>query len=84
MTSTVSGIRGVPLVTIERINRERTSPLERYHEDGCIDRFGYLEELAAEHGVEFDVLLTITDVLGPNEDFDGLVCALEDVAAFGL
>lgn len=72
-------IRGVPLATIERLNRDRTIPLERYQEDGAIDRFGYLEDLAADHGVEFETILTLTDVLGPDEDFDGLVTTLEDL-----
>lgn len=74
-------IRGVPLATVERLNCERTIPLERYQEDGAIDRFGYLESLADDHGVEFDVVLTLVDVLGPDEDFDGLVTSLEDFAA---
>jgi hypothetical protein len=74
-------IRGVPLATVERLNRERTIPLERYQEGGAIDRFGYLESLADDHGVEFDVVLTLVDVLGPEEDFDGLVTSLEDFAA---
>ena len=74
-------IRGVPLATVERLNRDRTIPLDRYQEDGAIDRFGYLESLADDHGVEFDVILTLVDVLGPEEDFDGLVTSLEDLAA---
>jgi hypothetical protein len=74
-------IRGVPLATVERLNRDRTIPLERYQDDGAIDRFGYLESLADDHGVEFDVILTLVDVLGPEEDFDGLVTSLEDLAA---
>jgi hypothetical protein len=74
-------IRGVPRATVERLNRDRTIPLERYQDDGAIDRFGYLESLADDHGVEFDVVLTLVDVLGPEEDFDGLVTSLEDLAA---
>lgn len=77
-------IRGVPLATIERLNRERTIPLDRYQDDGVIDRFGYLENLAADHGVEFDAVLTLVDVLGPEEDFDGLVTSLEDFAVGGF
>ena len=74
-------IRGVPFATVERLNRKRTIPLDRYQEDGAIDRFGYLESLAADHGVEFDVVLTLVDVLGAEEDFDGLVTSIEDIAA---
>lgn len=72
-------IRGIPLATIERLNAERTIPLDRYRADGAIDRFGYLENLAADHGVDFETILTLTDVLGPEEDFDGLVTTLEDL-----
>ena len=77
-------IRGVPLATVERLNRARTIPLDRYREDGAIDRFGYLESLAADHGVEFDTVLTLVDVLGPEEDFDGLVTSLEDFSVGGF
>lgn len=71
-------IRGITLATIERVNRERTIPLDRYQADGAIDRFGYLEFLARDHGVEFETILAMVDVLGPDEDFDGLVTSLED------
>ena len=71
-------IRGVPLQTVLRLNAERTIPLERYQEEGVPDRFGYLEALAQDHGVEFDTLLELVDVVGPDEDFDGLVTSLED------
>ena len=72
-------VRGIPLAKIERLNAERTIPLDRYRADGAIDRFGYLEDLAADHGVGFETILTLTDVLGPDEDFDGLVTTLEDL-----
>ena len=71
-------IRGISLATIERLNRHRVIPLDRYNADGAIDRFGYLENLAADHGVTFETILTLVDVLGPDEDFDGLVTTLED------
>lgn len=74
-------IRGIPFATIERLNAERAIPLERYRADGAIDRFGYLEDLAADHGIEFETILTLTDVLGPDEDFDGLVTTLEDLSS---
>ena len=77
-------VRGVPLGLVERLNRARTIPLERYQVDGAIDRFGYLENLDADHGVDFDTILTLVDVLGPEEDFDGLVTTLEDLPAGGF
>jgi hypothetical protein len=77
-------VHAIPPKAIARLNRERTIPLSRYEEEGCIDRFGYLKSLADEHGVAFDELLAIADALGPNEDFDGLVTTLEDFAEIGL
>jgi hypothetical protein len=71
-------IRGISLGRIERLNRDRVIPLDRYQADGAIDRFGYLENLAADHGVTFETILTLVDALGPDEDFDGLVTTLED------
>ena len=71
-------IRGISIGLIERLNRDRVIPLERYQADGTIDRLGYLENLAADHGVTFETILTLVDVLGPDEDFDGLVTTLED------
>lgn len=80
----VLAIRGVPLAVVERLNRACTIPLERYQVDGAIDRFGYLENLAADHGVDFKTVLTIVDVLGSEEDFDGLVTTLEDLPVGGF
>lgn len=77
-------VRGVPLATIDRLNRARTIPLARYEAEGAIDRFGYLEDLAADHGADFETVLTLTDVLGPEEDFDGLVTTLEDLGLGGF
>jgi hypothetical protein len=71
-------VRGIPLATIERLNRDRAIPPDRYHAEGAIDRFGYLEMLAQDYGVSFETILTLTDVLGAEEDFDGLVTSLED------
>lgn len=76
-------IHDVPLATVLRLNAERTIPLERYQDDGAIDRFGYLFGLAQDNGVEFDAVLTLVDVLGPEEDFDGLVGSLEDFLFIG-
>lgn len=66
--------------SIERINRERTIPLERYQEEGAESRYEYLTDLAENAGVDLEMVLTLIDVLGPNEDFDGLVSMTEDLA----
>lgn len=67
----------------DRINAARTIPLARYQEDGADSRYEYLTDLADNEGVPLDVVLTLTDVLGPEEDFDGLVTMLEDYVAMG-
>jgi hypothetical protein len=77
-------VHGVPLTTVLRLNKERTIPLERYEEDGHIDRFGYLYALAKEHGMDFATLLAVLDYMPPSEDFDGLVTTVEDFAMLGL
>jgi len=61
-----------------RVNNERTIPLERYQEDGCEDRAEYMEMLAEDHGISLREVLAIADLLGPEEDFDGLVCHCQD------
>ena len=78
MTHTLLCIDGVPLATVERLNRERTIALSRYEEDGCFDRFGYLRDLARTHEVELASLIQLADLLGADEDFDGLVTSVED------
>lgn len=42
------------------------------------ERNCYLRELAEEYGVPMYVVRSLADMLGPNEDYDGLVSALED------
>lgn len=49
-----------------------------YQENGYKDRKDYLNTMAEEFDVPITVVLSIANMLGPNEDFDGLVSALED------
>lgn len=42
------------------------------------ERLEYLTELADDYGVDLDTVLVLADILGPSEDYDGLVIALED------
>lgn len=51
-----------------------------YREEGYRDREDYLECLADEYDVPLDVVLAAAEVLGPSEDFDGLISALEDAS----
>ena len=52
-----------------------------YQENGYQDRKDYLNSMAEEFDVPITVVLSIANMLGPNEDFDGLVSALEDAEA---
>ena len=54
-----------------------------YAAHGFKNRRAYLAGLADETGVPLDVVHTLADLLGPSEDFDGLVSALEDYEFFG-
>ena len=41
-------------------------------------RKDYLDQLAEEWEIDNDVVYTLADLLGPNEDFDGLVSHVQD------
>ena len=41
----------------------------------------YLTTLADDFGIDRETVYMMADILGPNEDFDGLVTALEDFEA---
>lgn len=47
-----------------------------YHMNGFKDRDDYLEYLTREY--DSKSVYWLAEALGPNEDFDGLVIALED------
>jgi len=53
-----------------------------YQDNGYENRRDYLEALAEDYGVPLELVLVAADMLGPNEDFDGLVSELEDYADF--
>ena len=51
-----------------------------YQEMGYTSRKDYLNNLADEMGVDRTTVYAMAQMLGPNEDFDGLVTSLEDYA----
>lgn len=53
-----------------------------YKDKGYINREDYLETMADDYGVDNEVIYCLADLLGEDEDFDGLVCALEDYEMF--
>lgn len=50
-----------------------------YQMNGYNAREDYLSSLAEDYGVDLDTVKALADLLGPNEDFDGLVSQLEDM-----
>lgn len=50
-----------------------------YQANGYNDREDYLSCLAEDYGGDLDIVKALADLLGPNEDFDGLVSQLEDM-----
>ena len=51
-----------------------------YTDEGYTNRRAYLDELADEYGLDRTTVYALAGLLGPNEDFDGLVTACEDAA----
>lgn len=51
-----------------------------YKANGYKDRADYLSCMAEDYGLNQDVVDALAGMLGPTEDFDGLVSALEDAA----
>lgn len=51
-----------------------------YEDQGYADRDDYLRNLADGFGLDTDIVFMVADMLGPNEDFDGLITTLEDYA----
>ena len=51
---------------------------EVYQENGYADRADYLNCLSEDYGIPAEAIIAMAEVLGPDEDFDGLVSNLED------
>jgi len=51
-----------------------------YQEYGFESRKEYLLDLADNMGLDPSIVFALADMLGSNEDFDGLVTSLEDYA----
>lgn len=49
-----------------------------YHENGYENREEYLASLAEDYSLPLETVRQVADLLGRDEDFDGLVTALED------
>lgn len=53
---------------------------DKYEARGFSNRIEYLEDLADQAGVSIELVMSLADMLGPEEDFDGLVNEVEDFA----
>ena len=49
-----------------------------YQENGYKDRADYLRCLAEDYGVDLLMVTELAELLGEQEDFDGLVSAVDD------
>ena len=49
-----------------------------YQKNGYENRKDYLKCMSEDYGVPLEVVYSLASVLGPTEDFDGLINALED------
>lgn len=49
-----------------------------YTDEGYKNRKDYLVSLADDYGAPVEVVFTLAQLLGPDEDFDGLISGLED------
>jgi hypothetical protein len=77
----VKGIEMNILTSFRAIEaQEIAANLEGYLEYGVETRAEYLAMLSEDYDVDLDTVHALADVLGPMEDFDGLVTSLEDMA----
>ena len=49
-----------------------------YQENGYANRDDYLTCLSEDYGISIEDVYSLAEMLGENEEFDGLVSALED------
>lgn len=60
-----------------------STPKNVYQEHGYYNREDYLRCLSEDWNMPFMTVKMLADMLGPEEDFDGLVTALEDADEMG-
>lgn len=53
--------------------------MSSYENEGFANRQEYLVFLANDYGLEEEDVFLMADILGPSEDFDGLISMLEDM-----
>lgn len=58
--------------------------MNSYIRNGYRDRADYLESVAGEYDVPLEVVEMAADLLGPTEDFDGLIAMIQDYEVYNL
>lgn len=61
-----------------------TENRNKYAELGYSSREEYLDSLAEDYGVDEEAVYALADVLGEDEDFDGLLSELADLEWLGM
>jgi hypothetical protein len=71
--------------TIEVLKRlkNRGFTMSIYQKNGYSGRTNYLSHLSEDYGIPVGDVMELADLLGPEEDFDGLLVALDDYNNFG-
>lgn len=54
-----------------------------YQKNGYRNRMHYLKSIADDYCLNLSTVLMAANMLGPNEDFDGLISFLEDIEEEG-
>lgn len=72
MTDTLTTFRAIEA-------QEIAANIELYLEHGAESRTEYLAMLSDDYDIDLGTIHALADVLGPTEDFDGLVTSLEDI-----
>ena len=57
---------------------DKTMGKNIYKQNEYTDRDDYLTCLSEDYGVLIEDVYSLAEMLGENENFDGLICALED------
>lgn len=56
---------------------------EEYQAAGYPNRRAYLHSLSEDFALPMSVVVMMAELLGPNEDFDGLISELDDLSSSG-
>jgi len=55
---------------------------KKYCRDAKATRTTYLKQLAEDYDIDFNKVCIVADLLGPSEDFDGLVSHLDNLSVW--